>query len=407
MAILKRRAVMGALAFITALAFMGAWLINQAQQDPFHADAIEERPFPSLTYSVQTFLWWDDGYTGLILDFVNMIGFNHIKQNFAWRDLESEPGVWDFSSIDRILAETERRNIRIIARLGQVPDWAVEGNQQGISSNDTDAPPEDLEDWGNYCHIVASQYAGRIVAYQIWNEPNLSREWGNQEPDPEGYVELLRVCSEAIRAVDDEAIIISAGLAPTGNQDVTAYRDDIYLDSMYQAGFQQYVDVVGVHAPGFAPPEYGPDDAELDGQGRWATFRRVEDLRKIMIQHGDAGRQMAILEMGWTTDTQNPDYAWFAVSEEEQADYIVRAYAYAAENWRPWVGLMSLIYMPNMAWTSDNEEWWWSIIEPPTRNRPAFYSLVHMPKVCDDVMIPALPYGLTEEEYRVAINACP
>lgn len=401
----NKRAVMGVLALITASLFLIGY-ITRPPADPFASHAIQERPFPSLTYSVQTFLWWDDGYTGLILDWVRMLGFNHIKQNFAWRDIEVADGVWDFTQSDRFMTDVEARQLRVVARLGQVPDWAVAGEGIGVSSDKTDAPPADLDQWANYCRTVATRYVGRITAYQIWNEPNLSREWGNQEPDATAYVEVLRACSDAIRQADPDAILISAGLAPTGTHDERAHRDDKYLNALYDAGFQRYIDVVGVHAPGFAPPDYGPDDAERDGRGRWATFRRVEDLRKIMVARGDASRQMAILEVGWTTDTQNPDYAWFAVTEEEQARYIVEAYNYAVENWRPWVGLMSLIYMPNMAWTSDDEEWWWAIIEPPTRNRQAFFDLTLMGKTCDDFHVPPTE-PLTEEEYSVRVNACP
>ena len=71
------------------------------------------------------------------------------------------------------------------------------------------------------------------------------------------------------------------------------------------------------------------------------SFRRVEDLRKIMIANGDAARQMALLEVGWTTNQVHEAYAWYAVTEDEQAEYMREAYAYAAAHWRPWVGLMS------------------------------------------------------------------
>ena len=59
--------------------------------------------------------------------------------------------------------------------------------------------------WGDYCGAIATRYAGRIAAYQIWNEPNLAREWGGHSPSAGEYVELLRVCSEAIRAADPQA----------------------------------------------------------------------------------------------------------------------------------------------------------------------------------------------------------
>ena len=156
---------------------------------------------------------------------------------------------------------------------------------------------------------------------------------------------------------------------------------------MYRNGFQAHIDVVGVHAPGYAAPEIGPDDeAALQ---RWFTFRRIEDLRKIMLNYGDEARQMAIMEFGYTTETINPDYKWFSVSEAEQAEMILRAYEYAIANWRPWIGLMTLIYLPDVSWQPDDEEFWWSIVAPDTGlPRQAFIDVANMRKVCDDFEIP-------------------
>lgn len=377
---------------LTFVFVLGLVIVTRPDPDPFRADAVVDPAFPSLTYGIQTFLWWDGGEAGLHLDWVRLMSYSHIKQTFAWRDLEPRQGEWDWVQADRIVAEAQRRELKIVARLGQVPDWAQlpESNTDVGEEESHDIPPQDMNDWYNYCFTIADRYVeSNVVAYQIWNEPNLTREWGNKRPNPAEYVELLAVCSSAIREADASAILISAGLAPTGNNDDIALPDDVYLDGMYRNNFQQYIDVVGVHAPGFAPPEYGPDDAEADGVGRWFTFRRIEDLRKIMIEHDDAGRQMAIMEFGYTTDTQNPDYAWYAVTEEEQADMLKRGYDYAIEHWRPWIGLMSLIYMPSPGWIPEDEEYWWAITEPDTGiHRPAFFALANMPKVCGDYIIP-------------------
>ena len=62
-----------------------------------------------------------------------------------------------------------------------------------------------MNDFGDFCGALADRYRGRIGAYQIWNEPNLSREWGDEAPDPAGYTALLRVCYQAIKAVDPQA----------------------------------------------------------------------------------------------------------------------------------------------------------------------------------------------------------
>ncbi|MGH7961103.1 MAG: hypothetical protein ACRERD_04660, partial [Candidatus Binatia bacterium] len=123
------------------------------------------------------------------------------------------------------------------------------------------------------------------------------------------------------------------------------------------------------------------------GHGRYFTFRRVEDLRAIMEEYGDTGRQVAILEMGWTTDPRpESPYNWHAVSEEEKGEYLVRAFAYAEENWSPWIGLMTVIYLCNHDWTEANEQYYWCITHPSYPNTvtyDAYNFLQSMPKNFD------------------------
>src|SRR5690606_9295569 len=162
-------------------------------------------------------------------------------------------------------------------------------------------------------------------------------EWGGRSPNAEGYVSLLRTCSQAIRAADPDAIVISAGLAPTGTVSPEVIPDMLYLRQMYDAGAAAWFDVLGLNAPGYGnPPEMSPEDAAAEDGHRWMSFRHVEDMRAIMVDEGDAAKQIAILELGWTTaPADDPVYGWHAVDEETQAAYLVGAYRWAAEHWRP------------------------------------------------------------------------
>jgi hypothetical protein len=110
----------------------------------------------------------------------------------------------------------------------------------------------------------------------------------------------------------------------------------------------------------------------------------VEDLRKIMVNRGDGGKQIVVLEFGWTSDPRaGSPYHWHAVSEQQKADYLVRAYQYAKAHWSPWIGLMSLIYMPKSDWTKNDEQYWWGVIAPVYPEFapfPAYTRLKGMPK---------------------------
>jgi hypothetical protein len=206
---------------------------------------------------------------------------------------------------------------------------------------------------------------------------------------------MLKKAYTAIKAANPNAIVISAGMAPTGTDNDIAMPDEKYYREMYRAmggKSQGYFDLLGVHAPGFAaPPELSPAEVAANpdyGGHRFFAFRHVEDIRSVMVANNDSKTRIAILEFGWTSDSYNPDYQWFGagagITEEVKADYLVRAYRYAAEHWQPWIGLMSLLTMPNLDWMADGnpydeEQYWWAIIEPSDVNdlhlRPAYVSL--------------------------------
>ncbi|MCB0034276.1 MAG: hypothetical protein KDE51_09665 [Anaerolineales bacterium] len=369
---------------VLLLALAGCGGGDEADLAPLTAAQMDQR-FDSPAYAVHLSQWWDLGALERDLGLVQSMNFGWVKQKFAWRDIEGyEKGQYDWYRPDYIVDAAERYNVKLIVRIDRQPLWSVRDlPDEQIKNNQ---PPVKLQDFGDFCEVLAQRYRGRIAAYQVWNEPNLSREWGEKPPNPAEYTALLKVCYEGIKRGDPKAIVISAGLAPTGTQLPAAMPDDEFLQGMYAAGAADYFDVLGLNAPGYkAPPEISPDEAlenpDLYGNGRWFVFRHVEDMRRIMVENDDAAKQVAILEMGWTTDTRpGTPYEWHAVSEAEQAEYLRRAYEYAQTNWEPWIGVMTTIFFADAAWSPDDEQYWWSIVLPDGTPRPAYTALKDMPK---------------------------
>ncbi len=333
-------------------------------------------------YGVQTFLYWDWESADRALVLIQNMGFTWVKQAVAWRDVEGlEKGQYDWLRTDRMVRTVRHTKLNLILRIDHQPFWAQAPDSEPLEN----APPKNLEDFGDFCYALAQHYAGRIRAYQVWNEPNLAREWGGKLPDPVRYTELLKVCYIGIKTADPAALVISAGMSPTGSGPPEAMPDDQFIEKMYQAGAAPYFDLLGVHAAGYKePPETSPEEVAAKYNGnRFFCFRHVEDIRKIMERYGDADKQVAVLEFGWTTDLVNPDYAWHAVTEEQQADYLVRAYQYAKTHWSPWIGPMVALSMANPASTEEDEQYWWAINYPDYANmrvRPAYDALRAMPK---------------------------
>ena len=341
--------------------------------------------FNSPEYGVHLSQWWHvDDVLPRDLELVQEMGFGWVKQAVAWRDVEGfAKGEYDWYRPDRIVQQANEANLNLLIRIDHQPLWSVEALvDKPVTQNQ---PPINYQDFGDFCFALASRYKGRIQAYQVWNEPNLSREWGEQSPDPAEYTELLRVCYQGIKTADPEAIVVSAGLAPTGTQPPAAMPDDLFLQGMYEAGAANYFDALGLNAPGYkAPPELPPEEGlkEEWGGHRWNVFRHVEDMRAIMVANGDAEKQVVILETGWILQQDlHPTYTWHGVTEQQQADYLVGAYQFARENWQPWIGPIFTIYMADATWTpEEHEQYWWSIVLPDGTPRPAYLALKTMAK---------------------------
>jgi hypothetical protein len=345
-------------------------------------------------YGMQVFLFWQEEIADRDLKLVEDAGFRWVKQEFPWREIEpSRKGDFDWARTDRIMNQIDDHGLKVIVRLGVQPEWAGGGFPEV-------GPPTNMQDFGDYVQAVATRYKGRIDAYQIWNEPNLSREWGNRPPNAAEYTEMLRMAYETIKAVDPYPIVISAGMAPTTRNDNVARPDTYYIQEMYDAGAKPYFDALGAHGAGYAsPPEADPAEvAQTPGLAnpgdfennvpeelrRVYCFRHVEDVRQVMVDNGDVDKKIVLLEFGWTVDPR-PDspYKWHAVTPEQQDQYLQRAYAYAQENWQPWIGVMSLIYIANPQWTLEDEQTYWSIVYPTYPEftpAPAYFGLKYMDK---------------------------
>jgi len=342
-------------------------------------------------YGAQAFLWWRPETADRDLGLMKDAGLTWVKQQFAWRDIEGAgKGKFVWNNADQAVNLSNAKKIDILARVDNAPDWAAPGCFSAAKK--TMGPAKNMQDWLDFLTAFVTRYKGRIRAYEIWNEPNLAREWCSQPPNPAAYAALLKASYAKIKSIDPNAMIVSAGLTPTTQNDSVAMPDAVFVEQMYAAmkdNSAGYFDVLGVHAPGFkAPPETSPDDVAKNpafnngegAKGRIYAFRHAEDIRKIMVAHGDSAKQIAILEFGWTLDPIHPAYSWFRVDEQTQAKYVVGAFQYAKQNWSPWIGAMFVIYMANPDWTKDNEEYWWSINEPDGTPRGAYVRLKALPK---------------------------
>ena len=181
---------------------------------------------------------------------------------------------------------------------------------------------------------------------------------------------MLKLTYAAIKSVDPSILVITAGLSPTGVADGHAQPDDQYLQWMFNAGLSGNYDVLGLNANAEAPDPTADPGSTPGFNDASFYFRRVEQLRAIQEQNGDAAKPVWLMEFGWDSDTIHPDRAWYAVSEDQKAQNILTAMQYARANW-PWMGVMTLWAMPDPTWGPDREEYWWGVSNSDGSLRPA------------------------------------
>jgi hypothetical protein len=299
------------------------------------------------------------------LSLIHEAGCSFVVQLFDWSQIEPLPGEYFWEYPDSVMRGCEHYGLNLVVRLDQPPDWALSSGVKGLLI--------DVDAYTVFVARVAQRYEGRVEAYVIWNEPNLAQEWGGQPPDPEGYAQLLRAAYTAVKESDPQALVVSAGLAPTNRGDETAMDDRVYLEVLYEAGAQEFFDVLGAHPYGFA---YGPDDPHDAHEG--LNFARLEDLREILVAHGDAEKPMWATEVGWTTEAVAGEQAWLQVTEEGQAAYLTGAFEKAGDEW-PWLERMA-VWNLSAGLDPEDEKRGYSIVDDQYRPRPAYEAVAAMPK---------------------------
>ena len=303
------------------------------------------------------------------------VGFDTVVQVFPWRDLNPQPGSYDWRASDYMVRMARAHDLDIVVRLDMPPAWAIVPDEYGYGGI-----PFDLLAYADFVAAVAERYRGRVLGYIIWNEPNLAAEWsrsGGDLPqhwesfdgwvaDPADYVHVLCVAYDRIRAADPDALVVSAGLAPTNEISPRALDDREFLRRMYAAGGAACFDVLSVHDYG-----YGLSPEDERGAHDGLNLARILDLRDIMMQYGDP-KPVWITELGYTVQPgPHP-----SVSEEEQAAYLTGAFERVQRDW-PWVEMLT-VWNLCYGLPPDDEMSGYSLVESDLTPRLAYWALQGM-----------------------------
>lgn len=257
---------------------------------------------------------YDDTKRAQVLDLMVAAGMKSVRIDMAWRAFE-ETGkgaiaTWYVNRADSIVNMARARNLEVLITLLDTPSWANGGQAKNV-------PPNEPQDYADFAGWLANHFKGKVSAYEVWNEPNLSGFWSTE--DATSYAALVRAAYAAVKSSDPAAIVVAG---------VTSQNDTDWLARMYAAGVVGFYDVLSVHA------YQGPanDAPEIPDTGQWWRMDHVKAVHELMVQYGDATKPIWATEFGWSThDNTGITEPWLlGVTEAQQADYFARALSWFA-----------------------------------------------------------------------------
>ena len=164
----------------------------------------------------------------------------------TWGKVQMKPGKngkdkWWWTGLDQAINNARAQGVKPLYVLGSTPTWIAGSCKKGSYPNKGAACVPSMSAWKKWVTAVAKRYKGKGVAYQIWNEANLSTFWSGS---PQQLADLTKAAKQVIRKYDSTATVVSASstvrLTASYNKFFPAY-----LKALKKAGWP--VDVFSVH----------------------------------------------------------------------------------------------------------------------------------------------------------------
>ncbi len=202
----------------------------------------------------------------------------------------------------------------------------------------------------SYADFVATVAFHGADAIEIWNEPNIDREWPGHLLGGENYTKLLKASYQAIKTKNGNTLVVSGAPSPVGfSQEGRVIDDSVFFGQMAAAGANQYMDCVGSH---YNEGIISPNQQSGDPRGGHPTRYFGGNLNRAYAPFG--GTPVCITELGYLSPegysslaSTAPTFAWAEnTSAAEHAQWLGEAVTAARAS-----GIVRLMIIWNVDFT--------------------------------------------------------
>ncbi len=216
-----------------------------------------------------------------VLDQVRDAGIKWIRIDINWVDIESVPGQFNFTELDRVVNYAAQNALSIFATIAYTPGWA-NGNQGA------NYPADHTPHWQSFVSRVVNRYKNHIRYWGIWNEPNMPEFFAL--PKDAFVNRVFRPAGEAIRSADPSAFIVGPELAHLTSEGREWF---FWLKFILEQG-REFIDIISHHI--------------YESRGVYYLYELLErgegfipSVVKVIEEAGHGGKQLWLTEVGWHT----------------------------------------------------------------------------------------------------------
>ena len=236
----------------------------------------------------------------------------------TWKDIHLGPDNYDWSRLDYLVNLYSDKNILYV--FAATPKWLSKKPYPPHSApwlgEGSNSLPTDIEEWNKFVWMVSKRYAGKIQAYEIWNEPQLADfMYPYNRRTIRTLVNMTKRAYRTIKTNDKNALVISASVLPRKSSGGMK-RSNRYLKALKKRGWP--VDRVSCHIY----PEIGL------GPQQWFIY--LQDVRNSVNALGGP-------RLIWVTET-NYNLKGKKLDPITSERYVRETYRYAGKSPVFWYG---------------------------------------------------------------------
>jgi polysaccharide biosynthesis protein PslG len=262
--------------------------------------------------------------------------------NTTWAQIETSRGSYNWTDLDIWLRNISSHGQDAMYTFGRVPHWASSQPSQScayaVSDPGCAAPTSDLNSgdhiWKEFVTAVVKHSLSspelHIAYYEMWNEPDLSRNWTGT---PAQLATMVKDAYSIIHTLDPKAKVVG----PTPS---TANQYGVhFLPAYYAAGAANAQDIVGIHAYLYNGSSFATNPSGITTS--------ISQLQKLMSTYGISSKPIWFTEGSWSGSDSS------SLSDSQKAAYLAQEYmlmwstgAVSRYYWYAWDSYLGTLWTP-------------------------------------------------------------